>query len=161
MKTKTLILTFVTAAFAASATLPALANDPKADKREKRIERMMKRVDLNGDSRISAEELSAAVQLAFAAIDTNHDGELSAEEIANQKVAIKAQNQRAMASKTDGRAEARAIRLPKAIGKHFAKLDADKNGLLSASEMTNAADRMFKHRDRNKDGYITAADFTG
>jgi Ca2+-binding EF-hand superfamily protein len=38
----------------------------------------------------------------------------------------------------------------------FERADADKNGTLTKAEMETAAADMFKKRDRNGDGFITA-----
>ena len=39
------------------------------------------------------------------------------------------------------------------------KIDANGDGQLSKGELERVADRMFKKRDKNNDGYISAADF--
>lgn len=154
MNTKTLILATVAAVFALGATAPSYAAE-KQNKLEKRIHRLVKRADQNGDARVSKSELAAAVQLAFQTVDTDNDGGLSADEIANQRKALKAQRKEVRVTKVSAQ---RAIRLPKSIGKHFDKLDANNDGVLSEGEISRVASRMFKRGDKNNDGYISAAD---
>ena len=47
----------------------------------------------------------------------------------------------------------------KRINKRFANIDANGDGTLSKGELERVAERMFKKRDKNNDGYISAADF--
>ena len=44
-------------------------------------------------------------------------------------------------------------------GRIFAMIDANGDGQLSKGELERVAERMFKKRDKNNDGYISAADF--
>jgi Ca2+-binding EF-hand superfamily protein len=157
MKTKTLIIAAMTAVFAVTAAAPTFAADPA--KKEKRIHRLIKRADTNGDGRISQSEMASAISASFAVVDTDGDGVLSKSEISNRKAAYKAYRQEVKASKQSGERLARVIRMPKAIGKNFAKIDANGDGVISKSEIGHVADRVFKRRDHNQDGYISAEDF--
>lgn len=158
MKTKTLVLAAIASVFAITAAAPSYAAGDPA-KKEKRIHRLIKRADTNRDGRISHTELAHALTASFAVVDANGDGVLSQAELANRKAAYKAYGQQVKASKTSGQRLARVIRMPKSVGKHFAKIDANGDGVLSRSEIDSVAARMFKHRDHNRDGYISAEDF--
>ncbi|MBL0370422.1 hypothetical protein JJB09_00125 [Rhizobium sp. KVB221] len=160
---KSLIIAAIASVVAVTAAAPTFAaNDPsKGDpaKKEKRIHRMVKRADLNGDKRISPAELVQALERSFAVLDTNRDGVLSQSELAGRKAAYKAYRVQVKAERNAGNKIAGVVRLPKAVGKHFAKVDANGDGAISKSELKHVAERVFKRRDHNKDGYISAADF--
>ena len=155
MKTKSLIIAAMAAAFAVTAAAPSFAA-PDPVKKEKRITRMIKRLDLNGDSRISQTEMSQALAKTFAAVDANRDGGLSANELANAKSSMKQMRKQA---KANGHGRLHFAKLPmKKLNKRFEKLDANADGKLSQNELSRIASRMFKRGDRNKDGYISVAD---
>ena len=126
------------------------AKDPV--KKEKRIHRMIKRADLNGDGKISQSEMARGIAVTFSKVDTNGDGALSASEIAGAKKVLKAERKRAKAS---GEGRLQYVKFPaKRINKRFDKIDANGDGQLSKGEMERVALRMFKKRDKNNDGYI-------
>ncbi|MDB5522583.1 MAG: hypothetical protein JWM58_346 [Rhizobium sp.] len=158
MKTKTLIAVALASVFAVTAAAPTFAAGDPA-KHEKRMHRMIKRADANGDGRVSQAELAGAIAASFAVVDANGDGVLSQSELDNSNVAYKAHRQQVKASRQSGERLAGVIRMPKAVGKRFAKIDANGDGVISKNELSRIADRMFKRRDHNKDGYISAADF--
>ena len=59
------------------------ARGKKADRQEKRIEKMISRMDTDGDGEVSAAEMDAmAKKSPFERLDTNGDGVLSADEFA-------------------------------------------------------------------------------
>jgi hypothetical protein len=156
MKMKTALIAALAGVFAVTAAAPSFAAKDPA-KKEKRIHRMIKRADLNGDGKISESEMARGIAVTFSKIDTNGDGALSASEISGAKKVLKAERKRAKAS---GEGRLQYVKFPaKRIGKRFDKIDANGDGQLSKGELERVAERMFKKRDKNKDGYISAADF--
>ncbi|MBB4183770.1 Ca2+-binding EF-hand superfamily protein [Sinorhizobium terangae] len=137
---------------------------------EQRAERMIKRLDTSGDSKVSLQELQARISNNFKSFDTNGDGEISRDEIEAKRQAFREARKawRDARAKTGGERdqaiarlrEARPAMLPGMRPRAFARIDADGNGTLSAAEVAAATERIFKRRDRNGDGMIDAADFT-
>lgn len=158
MNTKTLIAAALASVFAVTAAAPSFAAGDPA-KHEKRIHRLINRADTNKDGRVSEAEMEAALARSFALLDTNHDGVLSKAEIESRRNVYKAYRQQVKADRKAGQQVAGVIRMPKAVEKHFAKIDANGDGVLSKSELASVAQHVFKRRDVNKDGYISAADF--
>jgi EF hand len=157
MNSKSIIVATMAAVFAMTAAAPSFAAENPV-KHHKHAKRLIKRLDLNGDGRISRAELDRGMAVTFAAIDTNRDGGLSADELANAKAVLKATRKQAKAS---GQGRLMFAKLPmKHINKRFEKIDANRDGVLSQSELTRVADRMFKPQDHNIDGYFSSADFT-
>lgn len=155
MKTKTLILAAMASVIAATAAAPSYAAVDRA-KKQKNIERMIKRADLNGDSKVSRDEMIKALEKTFAILDTNHDGVLTQAEVSNGKATFKAHVQQVKAS---GGHVSGVMRMPKKVADRFAKIDTNGDGKISESEIQILAEKMFKRRDHNNDGYISTADF--
>ena len=155
MKTKTLFLAAFASVFAVTAAAPSFAAGDPA-KQKKHIHRMIKRADTNGDKRISKAELVQAMDRTFDIADANHDGMLSQSEIANSKASMKAHVSQVKAS---GDRVSGVVRMPKGVMKRFGKIDRNGDGMISKAEIARVADHVFKRRDHNKDGYISAADF--
>ena len=155
MKTKTLILAAMASIVAVTAAAPSFAAADPA-KKQKFIHRMIKRADLNGDKRVSHAEMTQALAKGFAILDADRDGALSQAEVANRKTVFKAHVQQVKAS---GSRVSGVMRLPKSVVKHFAKIDSNRDGVISKGELAQVADKVFERRDHNKDGYISAADF--
>ena len=73
MKIKTALIAALAGVFAVTAAAPSFAaKDPI--KKEKRINRMIKRADLNGDGKISQSELSRGRSSAFTTIQRRSPG---------------------------------------------------------------------------------------
>jgi Ca2+-binding EF-hand superfamily protein len=156
MKIKTAVIAALAGVFAVTAAAPSFAAADPA-KKEKRIHRFIKRADLNGDGKISQSEMARGMAVTFASVDANNDGVLSASEVSGARAALKSARKQARAS---GEGRLQFVKFPaKRIGKHFDRIDANGDGALSKAELTRVSDRMFKKRDRNNDGYISAADF--
>lgn len=156
MKIKTAFIAAIASVFAVTAIAPAFAAQDPA-KKEKRINRMIKRADINGDGKVSQSEMARGVAVTFAALDTNKNGALETNEIANAKTTMKAHRKQARAA---GEGRLHYVKFPaKKITKRFDKIDANGDGVLSESELTQVSERMFKRRDKDGDGYITTADF--
>ncbi len=96
-------------------------------------------LDADGDGRITRAEAEAMAAGRMAAADTDGDGALSLAEIEAHGAA---------------RAKERAARM-------MERLDADKDGRLTAEEMRagKRAGRMFDRADADGDGVITKAEF--
>jgi Ca2+-binding EF-hand superfamily protein len=158
MNTRTLVAAVLATVVGVTATAPAFAaGDPV--KQQKRMHRMLERVDANKDGRISTAEMDSALSRSFAVFDTNHDGVLSKAEVENRRATFKAYRQQLHAERKAGKHVAGVVALPKAIDRHFARIDANRDGVLSKAELASVAQRLFKHRDHNRDGYISTADF--
>jgi hypothetical protein len=156
MKMKTALIAALAGVFAVTAAAPSFAAKDPA-KKEKRINRMIKRADLNGDGKISRSEMSRGISVTFVALDANRDGSLNSAEIANAKKALKAHRKQARAS---GEARPHYVKFPaKRINKRFDRIDANGDGRISEAELTTVSGKMFQRRDKNRDGYISLADF--
>lgn len=100
-------------------------------------------LDTDADGKLTQAELDAHKAARFAKSDTNGDGMLSAEEMMNS------------AKANEGK------RMQRRATKMIERMDADKDGMISAAEM-QAMPRgkdMFKRMDANSDGAITAEEF--
>src|SRR6218665_1899862 len=156
MKLKTALVAALAGVFAAAAAAPSFAAADPA-KKERRINHMIKRADLNHDGKISKSEMTRGIAVTFAMVDANGDGVLSASEVGNAKAQIKAERKRAKAA---GEARIQFVKFPvKRVNKRFDRFDANHDGYLSKAELERVADRMFARRDKNRDGYITASDY--
>ena len=156
MKIKTALIAALAGVFAVTAAAPSFAATDPA-KKEKRINRMIKRADLNGDGKISESEMTRGIAVTFALLDVNKDGQLSQAEIGNAKSVFKAHRKQAKAS---GEGKLQYVKFPaRRLGKHMDRIDANNDGMISKTELSSVAERMFKKRDKNNDGYLTAADF--
>ena len=96
-------------------------------------------LDLDKDGLVTKEEMTAHRAAEMKAADTNADGKLSAEEM------------------TAARLKKMEVRVAEMTAKMIAKLDTDKDGLVSGEELAAAPgqDRMFDHMDENEDGSIS------
>jgi len=118
------------AAFAQSNDAPATT----ADTHPSLFDRMLKKMDTDGDGKISSVEFQAAAAARFNAIDTQGTGKITAEQIANSKFA-------------KDRDEKFAEHEVKKIGS---------NGVITKDQYLAAAQSRFAKLDKNGDGYITA-----
>jgi Ca2+-binding EF-hand superfamily protein len=163
MNMKTLAIAALGTVFALTAITPSFAAADPA-KKQKHIQHFIKRVDLNGDGKVSMSELEQALSQTFQVVDANHDGALTSDEIAGQKSVLKAYNKQLKADKANastGERYVKLISLPKAAMKNFAKIDTNGDGVISKAELDAAVARVFQKRDKNHDGYISMADFGG
>lgn len=153
MTLKKTLLAAVAVVVGTTAVAPAIASAAGKNP-EKRIIRLIKKADLNGDGLISQAELSKQIARTVAFLDANGDGAVSSGEIANQKALVKAENKRLKASSGQ-----KLMKLPKGVAKHFERFDVNGDGKLTAAELNAVAAKMFSRRDRNKDGYLSRDDF--
>ncbi len=98
------------------------------------FDHMLKKMDSDGDGKISSAEFQAAAAARFNAIDSQGTGKITAEQIANSKPAKE-------------RDQKLAEREVKKIGS---------NGVITKDQYLAAAQARFAKLDRNGDGYITA-----
>jgi Ca2+-binding EF-hand superfamily protein len=108
-------------------------------------ERMLKHIDQDGDGQISAAEAAdhSPIKDQFATLDKNQDGKLSKEELAGFRHPTRAEMEKMMAEKfraadknADGAlSQAEAEQAVPHMAKHFAVIDADKNGLVTPEEL--------------------------
>ena len=108
----------------------------------------LRAADANGDGLLSRTEVAALPRLAerFDAIDANKDGQISFEELKAARVAMRADRMAKMIARadTDGDGKvSRAEALAKAT-ERFDRVDADKDGFLTAEELA-AARRGHRH----------------
>jgi Ca2+-binding EF-hand superfamily protein len=166
----TILISGLAAALALTGSItPSFAGQGKHNP-ERRAERMMKRLDTNGDGKVSLDEVHAQASAAFKTFDADGNGEVTRDEIKVKRQAFRevrkewrAARDKTGAEKTAAMEKVKAMRpamLPGMGRKGFKHADADKNGSLSLAEVTEQAGRMFKRRDKNNDGVLDAADFT-
>lgn len=129
---------------------------------EDRAERMLKRMDANGDGKVSQDEMLAGATKTFERFDADKNGEVTKAEVDAKRDAFRDARKAFHAVKANGgeaRQEARKTlreaRMDRMGARMFERADADKNGTLTKPEMETAAAAMFKQRDRNGDGFIT------
>lgn len=129
---------------------------------EERAERMLKRLDTDGDGKVSQAEMLAQATKTFERFDTDKNGEVSKAEVDAKRDAfrdarkafraVKSTDEEARKAAREALGEARMDRMG---ARMFERADADKNGTLTKAEMETAAAALFKQRDRNGDGFLT------
>lgn len=131
------------------------------------------RLDRDGDKRISLVEMQAAQAERFTRLDADQDGQLTSEERKAGRQALHAERQAARFNRRDADRDGglSLAEAPKAIGPHFAHVDADRNNRLSAEELQAARTMMRAARgpkavkadrvrvDANGDGAVSRAEF--
>lgn len=148
-------------------SVPAFAaKDGKPD--GNRAQRMIERLDTDKDGKISLDEFKIQASTAFKAFDADGNGEVSKDEIKAKREAFREARKAWRDAKADSeKAEARdAMKaagpgMLHGAGRMFERADTDKNGTLNEAEATAASETMFKRRDKNSDGFIETAEFSG
>ena len=97
----------------------------------------MKAVDTNGDGDISKEEVEAFRATMFNAADANKDGSLSLAEMTAHHEAQQAQ------------------RMAERQARHFARMDTDGDGKITAAEFASQPMRGMERMDTDGDGVVT------
>jgi Ca2+-binding EF-hand superfamily protein len=112
---------------------PALANEDH--------EAMFKKMDANGDGRVSAAEHDAYAASMFSKADANGDGKLTKGELTGFMVDEKGKSDKMSEHKSD---------------KKMNMFDTNSDGTLTQSEFMTGMKNKFTEKDVNKDGAITA-----
>jgi len=107
--------------------------------------------DTNHDGRLEIGEMQAN-QANFRAMDCNHDGYLSREEFTNR---YQCDENNASAAAVPAPVQVPA---PQVLDDEFARLDRNRDGVISQGEWTAGADS-FRRYDRNNDGRITRDEY--
>ncbi len=115
------------AAFAQSNDMATPA--PAASTHPSAFAHMLKKMDTDGDGKISSAEFQAAASARFDAIDTTHSGSITNEQLANAEHGKRAERE---------------------LGK------LGSNGVITKAQYLSAAQARFAKLDKNGDGYITA-----
>lgn len=102
-------------------------------------QRILQRIDTNGDGAISKDEMRAARERLFKRLDRNGDGVIDEREIDSARQAI------------EDRAEAAQARL----GNRWRRLDTNGDGKVSEQEFASSMP-LFDFVDRNEDGRLSA-----
>ena len=130
---------------------------------EDRAERMLKRLDVNGDGKVSQEEMLQRASETFERFDADKNHEVTKAEVDAKRDAFRDAREAFRTVKaTDGEAKEAArkaleeARMDRMGGRMFRHADSDRNDALTKAELTTAATAMFKHRDSNGDGFLTA-----
>lgn len=97
--------------------------------------KFFKRADLNGDGKVSIQEIAEIRAQRFVRLDTNGDGAISEQEFVTRK-------------KAKPRRESRRK-------KRFQRFDSDGNGLISQVEWDAKTGKRFAKLDLNADGFVT------
>jgi Ca2+-binding EF-hand superfamily protein len=104
----------------------------------------------------NAQAASSAKPSLFSRLDANHDGKVTSDEYKAYRDAI----WKKYDPKGTGSVSKKAyIKGSKERAASFAHLDANGDGVIQKSEFDEETQRLFDKRDKNHQGYLTAADF--
>jgi Ca2+-binding EF-hand superfamily protein len=169
----------------ATLALSAIAQNAPAtaDTQPTLFQRLLQKMDTNGDGRISEQEFLAAATARFKTIDSAHTGGVNAQQLSNSPAAAERLNKRAEGFvrrfDTAGNGYVTQDEVIAAAQKRFARMDANGDGKLTPDELTfghghrAAADvtpserrtafaqKHFDKLDTNHDGVVTMDEFVG
>jgi hypothetical protein len=107
----------------------------------------IRRLDGDGDGKLSRAEHAEGAKKAFEAMDTNHDGKVTAAEIDAAHARVK------------DRRPSRSMKAAALTGADKIKLmDRDGDGIITLAEHTADALATFDKMDHDKDGLLTSAE---
>lgn len=175
MKKPIIYITAIAALLTSASTFAyAKDDDGKRGGRDRgvNIERMLERLDTNGDGGISLEEVKAHQTELFGKVDADANSALTEEEFGMIREIRQAERDanRPASSGTDmaardhkrggdrGGMRGSDMRGPDMQRMGFERIDADNSGSVSLDEFTAMADKMFERFDRNDDGVINQDD---
>jgi len=125
-----------------TAVLAILINGAVAQQAD-RSQQMIRRMDRNGDGRISREELPEQMRRFFDRVDADHDGFITLEE------------DRAFRATRSRRQQGQQGGLPPDGADFFNRLDRNRDGALDREELPPPIRAQFDRLDRNHDGTIS------
>jgi len=135
----------------------------KGSDQAQRGERMIQRLDVDGDGKVSQAEMLQRAAETFQRFDADGDGKVTKAEIdAKRKVFHDARKayREIKATKGKGLPEARnalrEARLDSMAGRLFGRAGADRSAVFTKAEIEASTAATFKQRDRNGDGFLTA-----
>lgn len=139
----------VTIATALAATVFAGEDAPKKES----VEAEMRIMDTSKDGRISAAEHEAGAQQMFQGMDGNQDNRVTTEEMDAAHRPLKGQDP------AHGEHHGRPSHEMSSAEK-IKFIDKDGDGVLTVQEHADGSKQMFSKMDGNKDGFLTAAEIT-
>jgi len=140
MNTRSILSTLTVIVISSSISALAMAKDGG-----KRGERVIDRLDADGDGQVSLEEFQPGRRSPFGEADANDDGVITLEEIEERMMA---RHERRESAKEDKMAMRKAK-----FTAHFNAMDTNGDGGLSKEEIKQG---IFNRMDENQDGYISA-----
>ena len=117
--------------------------------------RMLEKLDQNHDGRLTKAELQSGALARFTEIDANRDGKVTKQELAAHREAKMAEHR----ANADGQPDTeRGERHARMVERFFTKLDANKDGVVDAKELSADLNDRFESLDVNGDGVVDAAE---
>lgn len=139
----------------AAAALAALGAAGQAAAASHNRDTFIREQDVDGDGRVSKEDMAAGREKEFKRQDANGDGGISRDEyVADFKARLEAK----LPSLPADKREEQRVREMRQVEVRFGVLDTDKNGQISAPEYAYSGWMMFAHHDTNKDGFVSKDD---
>ena len=123
----------------------AIFSGPTVAQKDRHGERLISHLDEDGDELISIEEFRAPEQRMLKHADLNEDGAVTLDELQ--------QHMAEQAARRQEEHEARKSEMQRRMAKHFAELDTDGDGSVTAEEAKLA---VFGRMDKNGDGFLAA-----
>jgi Ca2+-binding EF-hand superfamily protein len=109
------------------------------------VDEEFKKMDANGDGKISADEHAAGAKMMFEKMDADHDGKVTVAEMDAAHARGDASHEKAEARGPERLSSAEKIKM----------MDTNGDGVLSADEHALGAKSMFDKMDTDHDGFLT------